>query len=373
MGQKTEFLFMSEPDCIAAGVLDAGMCVDNAEEVFRLLAKGDYLMGGAGRNSHGLPLVFPETSPFPAMPLAGPDRRFVAMPAYLGGRFDVCGVKWYGSNAANKGRGLPRSVLTVMLNNKDTGEPLCLLSANLSSAARTGAVPAVGARYLARPGCETLTCVGCGPIGRGCLDAIAAVTPSLKTVVCCNRSPENAEKLARHVRQDLGLAAVVEPDLETAVRQADLLSIAASRTAPLYLKRSWIKPGCTLLASGPFQCDESLWLDMKIVLDNTALHQTYVKDGKENHDPTYGNHIGTPIYQLIDAGKLPDLTAFPTLGKIILGEETGRNHENQLLCFINDGMAIFDMGLCHDLYQTALAKGLGQKLTLWESAAQCEE
>ncbi len=36
-------------------------------------------------------------------------------------------------------------------------------------------------------------------------------------------------------------------------------------------------------------------------------------------------------------------------------------------------MAIFDMGLCHDLYQTALAKGLGQKLTLWESAAQCEE
>ena len=108
MGQKTEFLFMSEPDCIAAGVLDAKLCVDNAEEVFRLLAQGDYLMGGAGRNSHGLPLVFPETSPFPAMPLAGPDRRFVALPAYLGGRFDVCGVKWYGSNAANGmlGKGL---------------------------------------------------------------------------------------------------------------------------------------------------------------------------------------------------------------------------------------------------------------------------
>ena len=107
MGKRTEFLYLSEPDCIAAGVLDAKKCVDNAEEVFRLLAKGDYLMGGAGRNSHGLPLVFPSESPFPSMPLAGPDRRFVAMPAYLGGRFDVCGVKWYGSNAANKRRGLP--------------------------------------------------------------------------------------------------------------------------------------------------------------------------------------------------------------------------------------------------------------------------
>ena len=53
MGKRTEFLYLSEPDCIAAGVLDAKKCVDNAEEVFRLLAKGDYLMGGAGRNSHG--------------------------------------------------------------------------------------------------------------------------------------------------------------------------------------------------------------------------------------------------------------------------------------------------------------------------------
>ena len=373
MGKRTEFLFLSEPDCIAAGVLDARKCVDNAEEVFKLLAQGDYLMGGAGHNSHGLPLVFPQESPFPNMPLAGPDRRFVAMPAYLGGRFDICGVKWYGSNAANKHRGLPRSVLTVMLNDKETGEPLCLMSANLSSAARTGAVPAVGARYLARQDAETLTCVGCGPIGRGCLDAIATVLPNLKRVVCNNRSPANAMALAEHVERDLGLTAVVEPELETAVRQADVISIAVSRTAPLHLKREWVQPGCTLLASGPFQCDEALWLDMKIVLDNTALHQTYVQEGKENHDPSYGNHIGTPIYQLIDAGKLPSLEAFPTLGKIILGEQGGRTGEEEILCFINDGMAIFDMGLCHDLYETALEQGIGQKLVLWDSAAQCAE
>jgi hypothetical protein len=54
-------------------------------------------------------------------------------------------------------------------------------------------------------------------------------------------------------------------------------------------------------------CDEQLWLDMDIVLDNIALHETYVKDGKEAGDPTYGNHIGTPIYQLIDAGCFDDV------------------------------------------------------------------
>ena len=36
-------------------------------------------------------------------------------------------------------------------------------------------------------------------------------------------------------------------------------------------------------------------------------------------------------------------------------------------------MAVFDMGLCSDLYNTALEQGIGTKLTLWESAVQCED
>src|SRR5512139_3649250 len=97
MGKKTEFLYLSEPDLLRVGVLDVPRSVDVAEETFALLAKGDYLMGGTNHNSHGMGIVFPKATPFPNMPVAGPDRRFVAMPAYLGGRFDVCGNKWYGS------------------------------------------------------------------------------------------------------------------------------------------------------------------------------------------------------------------------------------------------------------------------------------
>lgn len=93
MGKRTSFRFLSEPDMIAAGVTDAARCVDVSEEVFKLLATGDYLMGGPSHNSHGMGVIFPKESPFPNMPLAGPDRRFFAMPGYLGGRFDICGVK----------------------------------------------------------------------------------------------------------------------------------------------------------------------------------------------------------------------------------------------------------------------------------------
>jgi len=62
----------------------------------------------------------------------------------------------------------------LMLNNKDTGEPLCLMSANLLSAARTGAIPAVAARHLATRPATKLAVVGSGAINRAC---VASRTP----------------------------------------------------------------------------------------------------------------------------------------------------------------------------------------------------
>ncbi|MEI5579377.1 2,3-diaminopropionate biosynthesis protein SbnB, partial [Streptomyces brasiliscabiei] len=80
------------------------------------------------------------------MPKPTADRRLMAMPAYLGGDFQTSGVKWYGSNIANREKGLPRSILMFILSDTDTGAPLAYMSANLLSAYRTGAVPGVGAR-----------------------------------------------------------------------------------------------------------------------------------------------------------------------------------------------------------------------------------
>ena len=374
MGKRTEFLYLSEPDVIEAGVQDHKNAIANAEEVFTLLAKGDYLMGGSSHNNHGMYIVFPNETPFPNMPVAGPDRRFVAMPAYLGGRFDICGQKWYGSNAANKQKGLPRSVLMLTLTNKDTGEPLAYMSANLISASRTGAVPAVGAKYLARQNSEVLVCIGCGAIGKACLDNILTQMPGIKKVICNNHSPQKAVDLELYASKTYGVEAYEESDLGKAVSQADIISIAASRTAPLYIKQEWVKPGTTILASGPLQCDESLWMKMDIVFDHIGLHHAYVEDAIQSGDKNkyYNGVIGGPVYRLIDQGKKPALDDSLAIGKIILGEQRGRVNDDQIICFIACGMAVFDLGLGYDLYQTALQKGIGTKLLLWESPAQCE-
>lgn len=369
---QIDFLYLSEPDMIAAGVNDAAACVDTCEEVFSLLGHGDYLMGGANHNNHGMNIVFPKETKFPNMPVAGPDRRFAAMPGYLGGRFDVCGNKWYGSNHANMQKGLPRSILTMMLNDKDTGAPLAMMSANLLSAARTGAVPAVAARHLANADSRVVSVVGCGPINKACLTAILTQLKAVEKVFCFDVFLDKAQGLADWVRETYGFEAVGVDDAQKGVEEADVITIAASRLKPLFLEDKWIKPGATVLVSGPMNSDDSFLLDAKIVYDHTALHEAYVEDaiGSGNKDAYYSGVIGGPFYRLIDAGKLPALTSSTGLGDVVNGVKPGRTSPEDRVIFIACGMAVFDIGWGMAVLDNARTKGIGTSLNLWEKPAQ---
>ena len=369
---STEFIYLSEQDTIDAGVLDAPRCVDVCSEVFELLAKGDYLMGGSNHNSHGMGLVFPKESPFPNMPVAGPDRRFVAMPAYLGGRFDICGNKWYGSNAANPSKGLPRSVLTVMLNNKETGEPLTLMSANLLSAARTGAVPAVASKYLARKDSEVISMIGCGPINQSCLRHILSQMPKIKKVICFDLFTEKAESCAKWISETFHLDAAASTDLQATLSQSDITTIAASRLKPVNFKKGWIKPGTTVLVTGPIMPDTDFWLNTRIVFDHIGLHESYVEEAIASGDKTkyYAGVIGGPIYHLIDDHQLPSLQDSDSIGQVITGQKPGRKDDREIITFVACGMSVFDVGWGYEIYQNALKNNIGQKLLLWDTPYQ---
>jgi ornithine cyclodeaminase/alanine dehydrogenase-like protein (mu-crystallin family) len=365
---KTEFLYLSEPDMIAAGVLDAARCVDICEETFKLLGEGDYLMGGSNHNNHGMYISFPKKSKFPNMPVAGPDRRFGTMPGYLGGRYDICGNKWYGSNAENAKKDLPRSVLTLMLNNKDSGEPISLMSANLLSSARTGAVPGVGARHLANKDAEVVSVVGCGPINKASFTAVMTQMTKVKKVVCFDLFLEKARELAKWAADQYDVEAMAVDSAEEGFVGADVITVAASRLKPLKFEDSWIKEGATILVSGPVNTNESFWLNSTIVYDHTQLHEAYVGDAISSGDKIgyYNGVIGGPLYKLIDAEKLPPLNKSTGLGDVVLGNKVGRKSAKDRVVFIACGMSVFDISWGYEMYQSAQEKGLGQRLTLWE-------
>lgn len=372
MYPRIDFLYLSEPDMIAAGVMDAARCVDVCEETFGLLGKGDYLMGGSNHNSHGMGIVFPKETAFPNMPVAGPDRRFAAMPGYLGGRFDVCGNKWYGSNHANLEKGLPRSILTMILNDKDTGAPLAMMSANLLSAARTGAVPGVAARHLANQDAETVSVVGCGPINKACLTAIMTQLKNVKKVICFDLFLDKANEFAAWVSKTWGVKATGVDQTEAGFRGADVVTIAASRLKPLHFKDEWIKEGATLLATGPMNSDESFLTSCRLIYDHVGLHEAYVEDAVQSGDKEgyYKGVIGGPLYRLIDAGKLPALEQSTGLGEVVNGDKPGRTNAKERVLFVACGMAVFDIAWGYEMLQNAKAKSIGTELNLWKEPVQ---
>lgn len=368
MGKKTEFLYLSEDDMIKAGVLDSAHCVDVIDEVFSLLGKGDYIMGGPYNNEHGIKIWFPEKTEFPNMPVAGPDRRFMAMVAYLGGRFNVCGEKWYGSNIINSSRGLPRSVLMAMLNDPDTCEPLCLMSANLVSAVRTGAVPGVGVRYMARKNAEICTIIGTGPVNKACFQAIKAEAKNLKEIIVYDLFEDKAAAFIEWSKTELGIGGRVAKTMEEAVKEGDIISVAASRLKPVELKNEWLKKGSLLILTGGALVDDEYWMNAKIVFDNPKMHEAYVADAHRMPDykAAFEGLYAGQVYNLIEDKKLPPLTEAIALGKIVIGTQQGRTNDDERIAFISGGMPVSDVGWGFEIYTKAKEMGLGQTLKLWD-------
>ena len=90
---EVDFRFLSDPIIIKAGATDMARCIDVMEDQFKLLSLGDYRMSGKNKNSHGAFMDFPrELAVSRTCPVAGPDRRFMAMCSYLAS-YNMCGLK----------------------------------------------------------------------------------------------------------------------------------------------------------------------------------------------------------------------------------------------------------------------------------------
>lgn len=283
-----DLLYLSEEDMIKAGVTDVVKCTDCMEELLKILDKGDYRMGGENGNSHGCMVTFPDEPEFPHMPKNAPDRRFMAMPAYVGGKFDVAGMKWYGSNVKNREKELPRSILMVMLNDKETGAPLSLMSGNLLSAYRTAAIPGVGVKNLAVKNAKVLGIVGPGVINTTAVETFAALRPSLDTLKIKGRGKASIDRCIAYVKEKCPQFKnfIVCDTLEECVKDSDILSFAT--TTPLgsgresypRVEQSWLKPGVLICVPGAADfADEFITGgNMKLVVDNIKLYEAWAEE-----------------------------------------------------------------------------------------------
>ena len=371
MSQQIDFLYLSEPDMIAAGVTDMAECVDTMTDMLALFARGDYRMAGTENNSHGAQIYFPQQSEFEGMPLDAPDRRFMAMPAYLGGDYQMAGCKWYGSNVENKKRGLPRSILMFTLNDKDTGAPLAIMSANLLSAYRTGAIPGVGARYLAREDARVVGIVGPGPMNRTSLESFVAVRPGIDTVKVAGRSQEGVDAFIDWARAKFPQIARFEQvaDTEAAVRDSDIVSIAVPSTSGSknypYVADEWVKPGAFICCSAHLQLEEGLVQRSRHVADARKIYQAWAAELPAPAHEIVGIWGINLVDRVRDGRMTPE--QFEDIGEIIDGLAPGRQHEDEVFVYSVGGMPVEDVAWATKVYRKAVERGIGTRLNLWET------
>lgn len=370
MDSKIDFLYLSEPDMIRAGVKDMKSCVDVMEDLLITLYKGDYVMGGANHNSHGCMIMFPDDPQFPGMPKNADDRRFMAMPAYLGGSYQMAGMKWYGSNVENKKVGLPRSILMMMLNDKDTGAPLALMSANLVSAYRTGGIPGVGAKYLARKDSRVVSIIGPGVMGKTSLAAFVSVCPNLDTVKIKGRSQRSLDAFTRFIREELPQIKNIEicDSVEEAVKDSDIISFTTTVRDDVssfpYINGEWIKKGALISMPSAARFDDDFLAGCKLVVDNSKLYEAWEE---EYPYPTYPQVqiIGTKFTDLKHDGKIKaediiDIT------DIIEKRHPGRTSDDEIIVYSVGGMPVEDIAWGGTVYRNAVKLGIGIKLPLWD-------
>jgi N-[(2S)-2-amino-2-carboxyethyl]-L-glutamate dehydrogenase len=104
------------------------------EETYRIHGAGDSV------NPPSYFLRFPDR----------PSARIIALPASIGGKVRVDGLKWISSFPENVAAGIPRASAVLILNDHDTGYPFACLESSIISATRTAASAALAADWLTR-------------------------------------------------------------------------------------------------------------------------------------------------------------------------------------------------------------------------------
>jgi ornithine cyclodeaminase len=282
--------------------------------------------------------------------IPGPSRdgHFNILRAHLS-RQNVSGVKVVGDFAENYRQSLPSELALITLYSAETGAPVAIVDGTEITAARTGAMTALGARYLARSESAILGHIGARGSARWNITMLDDLF-HFREIRVTSRRPESRERFARDLSEHLGkpVRAVATP--REALEGADIMVEASRLTTPeVLLRTDWVAPGTLVIPYGTVSAVElSLTAAMdKIVVDDW---------GQATVGP-FG-----ALRQHVDQGLLTRDTLHAELAEIVAGHAPGRERPEERILFWHRGLATTDVAVAHLVWTRAEALDLGTVL-----------
>jgi ornithine cyclodeaminase len=255
-----------------------------------------------------------------------PNATLLLMPAWK--PHDALGVKIVNVFPGNNKKGLPSLYSLYCLFDAEHGTPIALLDGNVITARRTAAVSALAASYLARPDASRLLVVGAGRVA-SLLPAAYREVRTIRRVEIWDINAGLADALVARLRK-LDFDASVAPDLEAAVRAADIVTCATLTTRPLVLGE-WLHPGVHLDLIGSFTPEMR-------ETDDAAIGRASVFVDTETALAESGD-----LLQPLQSGAFVAGQLAGTLSDLCAGRHRGRKHPQELTLFKAVGTAMSDL------------------------------
>jgi ornithine cyclodeaminase len=260
------------------------------------------------------------------------------------------GVKVVGDFVDNYQRGLPSEMALLNLFDPETGMPKAILDASGITDMRTGALTAIGAKYLARKNSKVLGHIG----ARGTAYWNVRLLDHLfdfEEIRVHSRRPESRGPFAERLSRDLGKKVVATDDWESCLKDADIIVEASRlpRPEPM-LKTAWVKKGAFIVPYGTMSAVELSLTDImdKMVVDDWGQCRK-----------------GLPFGALrahVDSDRLTEQNLHAELGQIVAGLKPGRESDSETNLLWHRGLSLSDIALGAAMLEKAKRLGIGQKL-----------
>lgn len=324
---RVEFHYLSQEDVLGLNL--------SLREIIDLVEQGLREHGRGKVENPPKPGIHPKASSF-----------IHAMPAYYKD-LHIGGLKWVTGFPGNREIGLPQILGLMVLNDMETGLPVCVMDCRWITAVRTAAVTAVTAKYCARRDASVLGIIGAGVQGRHNLMALKHVLPGLEAAKVFDIDQEATERFQRELSRKTGVDIAVCRDVESVASRSDIILTATQRLEKPLIKDEWFGTGCLgfgLEASHAWYGEAILGAD-KFITDDWEQTTYYHTQGAFPD--------GLPLLHA-------------ELGEIVCGKKRGREDEKERILAINIGLALEDVIVANRIYELARERHLGQKLTLME-------
>ncbi|MEQ8639199.1 MAG: ornithine cyclodeaminase family protein [Alphaproteobacteria bacterium] len=266
--------------------------------------------------------------------------------------WDITGIKVVATYRQNYEVDLPCEIATLQLFNRQTGEPVAFMDATEMTFIRTGAVTAIGAKYLARKNSKILGHIGARGVSYWDVRLLDHMYDFDEIRVHSERK-ESREAFAERLRQDLGKDIIVTDNWQDCVEGADIVVEASRLRKPEPLLNSdWIKKGAFVCPFGSQSaCDIRLLDKMdKVVVDDWGQCR---KGG--------GNELGA-LRAHVNADILTEKTLYAEMGEIAGGVKPGRQSDDETTLFWHRGIPTSDIAMGYKYLEKARAQKVGQTL-----------